>query len=279
MKTLLSILTLSILTLSSWAQGATFVSYRAGAVVTENEPGPVNLNEFQIRLPGFRWANEEGLALNTAVGYHHADMGSVHRFWGEAPMDAFLLEGFLDIPLTTKSVLTAGTSVRWMRSFAFSDTGREAFHGSALVWTRNLNSGDYFRVGVAYRNGVALNVIPVIGFEGAVTPDFEISALLPGRAYVYRRLANGNRVGVFGRYQTTPYLVEEGTFGDAEILRHRMIRFGVSNETRISSMFVLRVDVATTLTNDQQWVGPTTDSRIHLDQSIVLDAALILRRD
>jgi len=44
-------------------------------------------------------------------------------------------------------------------------------------------------------------------------------------------------------------------------------------------MFVLRVDIATTLVNDQQWVGPSTDTRADLDQSVVIDAALILRRD
>lgn len=279
MKTLLSLLVVSLLTLSAHAQGATFLTYRAGAVVTQDEMGPVNLNEFQLRLPGLKWASKDGLSFQSAFGYHHASMGSDHRFWGSAPIDAFLFEGSVDVPVGANSVLTAGTSVRWMRSFALSDSGKEAFHRSALVWKRHRDNENYFRVGIAYRSGVALEVIPVLGYEGRLTPEYDISALLPGRAYVYRRLSNGDRVGVFGRYQTTPYLIEPGTVGDADVMRHRMIRFGVSNETRISSMFVLRVDIATTLVNDQQWVGPSTDIRADLDQSVVIDAALILRRD
>jgi len=115
MKTLLSLLVASLLTLSAHAQGATFLTYRAGAVVTQDEMGPVNLNEFQLRLPGLKWASKDGLSFQSAFGYHHASMGSDHRFWGSAPMDAFLFEGSVDVPVGANSVLTAGTSVRWTR--------------------------------------------------------------------------------------------------------------------------------------------------------------------
>lgn len=277
-RTLLSILALSLLSLSAAAQGSTFLSYRAGAATVDQGSGSVNLNEFQLRLPGLKFEFNERAVLSTAVGYHHADMGSVHRFWGDAPMDAFLLEGSLTLPFIGMSTITAGTSVRLMREYAFTDADKQAFHRSALVVNQYRKNGDYFRVGVAYRSGVALDVIPVLGFEGRVSESWDVSALLPGRAYVFRRLGNGNRIGVFGRYQTTPYLVEPGSLGDADILRHRMIRTGLSNETRISSSLVLRIDLSTTVVNDHQWVGPTTDTRTDLDRSIILDAALILRR-
>ncbi len=234
------LLALSLFVTSSRGQGSTFLSYRAGASTTELDTAPVNLNEFQLRLPGVHLSLNDWFTLSTAFGYHHADMGPVHRFWRDAPKDAF--------------------------------------HRSALVMKRYRKSGDYFRIGVAYRSGVALEVIPILGYEGSLSAKYDISALLPGRAYVFRKLANGNRIGLFGRYQTTPYLLESGSLGDAEVFRHRMIRFGVSNESRVSDDLVLRVDVSSTLVDDHQWVGPSTDITIQLDRSVIFDVALIFRR-
>jgi|GEM_PF-1157118 len=272
------LLALSLCVTSSRGQGSTFLSYRAGASTTELDTAPVNLNEFQLRLPGVHLSLNDWFTLSTAFGYHHADMGPVHRFWGDAPKDAFLFEGSLDYPVNDRYMLSMGTSVRWMRSFARTEADKEAFHRSALVMKRYRKSGDYFRIGVAYRSGVALEVIPILGYEGSLSAKYDISALLPGRAYVFRKLANGNRIGLFGRYQTTPYLLESGSLGDAEVFRHRMIRFGVSNESRVSDDLVLRVDVSSTLVDDHQWVGPSTDITIQLDRSVILDVALIFRR-
>jgi len=101
--------------------------------------------------------------------------------------------------------------------------------------------------------------------------------MLPGRAHIWKEWSNEQRTGVFGRYETTPYPGSVLGDVDAEVLRNRLIRMGFSHETRVNETWVIRMDVASTLTHDREVVWENDSKRISMDRFIVLDMALIYR--
>ena len=237
----------------------------------------VGLSEYKVRLPGLQFKLNRVTVLQTGLGYHHADFGSNIRFWGAEPLDSFVLEGSLLFYPSPKFSMSLGSSLRVSRIDRDLTTGPTVFHRTGLLMRRHREDGSVFAFGVAWRNGVALSVIPVLGYEGAVAPGIEASVLLPGRAYVWKVLGEDRRMGLFARYETTPYPGPAGlSFADG-ILRHRMIRSGLSFEQRVGPTWFIRADLGATFVHDRKIVMDDRKWEMETSQSLVLDVALVYR--
>lgn len=256
-------------------QGTSLLTYRMGG--EHQADGSVELTEFRIRVPGLRFDLGPSVRVETLIGYHHADFGPGLKFWGDQPMDSWMLDGSVTNTINARWAITAGSAVRKARIQASKTSGPTIFHQTALLARRTLKSGSVFSVGAAYRNGVALAAIPLLGFEGVITPGYVASIMLPGRAHIWKEWSNEQRTGVFGRYETTPF--PGPVLGDdrIEVLRNRLIRVGFSHETRASDKWVIRMDVASTLTHDREAVWENGSERVSMDRFVVLDMALIYR--
>lgn len=256
-------------------QGTSILSYRLGTA--SGLSGGVSISEATLRLPVYRTPLGDKAALATAVGYHHADFGSDMRFWGTVPMDSWMAEGSVTVSPNASYSLIFGSSWRISRISRDATAGPVAFTRTGVVYQRNRLSGSTLSLGVAYRNGTALPVVPVIGYHATLKSVYELDILLPGRAYAWRLLSEQRRLGIFGRYETTPYPGPVVSSALEGVLQHRMIRFGISFEERLSSTLSVRTDLASTLVHDRVINLDSSDLDLPTDQSIVLDIALVYR--
>lgn len=270
-----SLLTFLFVTSVSFGQGTSLLTYRLG--VPTNQTDAAGLSEYRIRLPGLQFEWNPRMAARTAFGYHHADFGSDLRFWGGQPMDAFLLEGSFTYQSNPKLSMVIGSSFRIARIARDRTDGPVLFHNTGMQFRRHRKTGSFLSFGLAWRNGVGLPVIPLLGYDGVLLPGVEASILLPGRAHVWKTLGDTRRLGGFARYETTPYPGPVGMDVTEGVLRERMIRTGLSLEQKVGGPFWVRIDLAATLLHDRKVVVDGEKLELDTDPFWVLDLALIHR--
>lgn len=264
---------LTLLAFPVFSQSFTVLSYRMGAFAGHD--GTVGLTEYRFRIPGFQMGWDEGVRLGTAFGYHHADFGSDFRFWGNAPMDSWIAGASLTVLLGKKSNLVLGSTARFSRLGIGRFTDQRLFHQTGLSYQRSFRKQSQWSVGLAYRNGVALPVIPIIGFQGRFGGSYSTDIILPSRLYIWKAYSSKRALGVFARYQTTPYPSPVVSDLQNGVLRHRMVRAGLSFDEVLTSRWSIRADVAATLIHDRKLVVGKSTIDVETDPSVVLDIALV----
>jgi len=258
-----------------YSQGFTVLSYRMGAL--GNQDDAIGLTEYRLSLPGPQLGWKEGVRLGTTFGYHHADFGSDFRFWGNAPMDSWMAGASLSVQMNEKSILMLGSAARFSRLGVGKFTNQRLFHQSGLTYQRAFRKYSLWIAGVAYRNGVVLSLIPIVGFQGRFGASMSADILLPGKAYIWKELSSRRALGLFARYQTTPYPGPVVSNVQNSVLRHRMIRTGLAYEEVIAPRWSLRADVAATVVHDRKLALGGDAIELPTDAGIILDIALVYR--